>query len=150
MGLCATAVSIVVGVTYGALAGYTGGRTDAVMMRAVDTLYALPLSMLVIVLLVVFKNSLFLLFLAIGLVEWLTMARIVRGQVLSLRERPFTKAARVLGYSPARIIAQHIVPNVWPAVSSQFGTPGSRCATTTRTLPSARTVAVFWFTWMWW
>ncbi len=112
VGFCATAVSLLVGFTYGALSGYTGGRVDTLMMRAVDTLYSLPFSMLVIVLLVVFGNNFVLLFVAIGLVEWLTMARIVRGQVLSLRELPFIKAGKVLGYSTARIITRHVLPNV--------------------------------------
>ena len=112
VGLCATAVSLLVGFTYGAISGYTGGRVDTIMMRAVDTLYALPFSMLVIVLLVVFGNNFVLLFVAIGLVEWLTMARIVRGQVLSLREQAFIKAGRVLGYTTTRIIARHVLPNV--------------------------------------
>lgn len=112
VGLCATAVALVIGVAYGAISGYVGGRVDAVMMRGVDTLYALPFSVLVIVLMVVFGRDIIMLFVAIGLVEWLTMARIVRGQVLSIKEQPYVKAARILGYSPARIIARHIVPNV--------------------------------------
>lgn len=112
IGLSATAVSLVVGLTYGAISGYRAGRIDAVMMRAVDALYALPFSVLVIVLMVVFGRNVFLLFIAIGLVEWLSMARIVRGQVLSLRELAFVKAARTLGYSTTRIIVRHILPNV--------------------------------------
>lgn len=112
VGLCATAVALIIGVAYGAISGYAGGRLDAAMMRGVDTLYALPFTVLVIVLMVVFGRDIIMLFVAIGLVEWLTMARIVRGQVLSIKEQPYVKAARVLGFSPARIIARHIVPNV--------------------------------------
>ncbi|MCE9614908.1 MAG: ABC transporter permease [Lentisphaerae bacterium] len=112
VGLCATAVSLAIGLTYGLIAGYRGGRVDAVMMRVVDALYALPFSVLAIVLMVVFGRNFLLLFVAIGLVEWLTMARIVRGQVLSLREQAFVKAGRVLGYSPARIMSRHILPNI--------------------------------------
>ncbi len=112
VGVCATAVALCIGVAYGAISGYAGGRLDAAMMRAVDALYALPFTVLVIVLMVVFGRDIVMLFIAIGLVEWLTMARIVRGQVLSIKEQPYVKAARVLGYSPARIVARHIVPNV--------------------------------------
>lgn len=112
VGLCATLVSLCIGVVYGALSGYAGGRTDSVMMRLVDILYALPFTVFVIILMVVFGRNLLLLFVAIGAVEWLTMARIVRGQVLALREQTFIRAARVLGYSHARILARHIVPNV--------------------------------------
>lgn len=112
VGLCATFVSLCIGVAYGALSGYAGGRTDNVMMRIVDILYALPFTVFVIILMVVFGRNLLLLFVAIGAVEWLTMARIVRGQVLALREQTFIRAARVLGYSHARILARHIVPNV--------------------------------------
>ncbi len=112
VGLCATFVSLCIGVAYGALSGYAGGRTDNLMMRIVDILYALPFTVFVIILMVVFGRNLLLLFVAIGAVEWLTMARIVRGQVLALREQTFIRAARVLGYSHARILARHIVPNV--------------------------------------
>ncbi len=112
VGLCGAAVSLIVGLTYGATSGYLAGRVDTVMMRIVDTIYALPFSVLVIVLMVVFERNIILIFVAIGLVEWLTMARIVRAQVLSLREQSFIKAAKVLGYSPARIIARHVLPNV--------------------------------------
>ncbi len=112
VGLCATFVSLCIGVVYGALSGYAGGRTDNVMMRLVDILYGLPFTVFVIILMVVFGRNLLLLFVAIGAVEWLTMARIVRGQVLALREQTFIRAARVLGYSHTRILARHIVPNV--------------------------------------
>jgi oligopeptide transport system permease protein len=112
VGLCATAVSLLIGVTYGAVSGYRGGRTDAAMMRAVDVLYALPFTVLVVVLMVAFGRNLVLLFVAIGAVEWLTMARIVRGQVLSVSQEAYVKAATVLGYSHVRIVFRHIVPNV--------------------------------------
>jgi oligopeptide transport system permease protein len=111
IGACATGVSLAIGVTYGALAGYIGGKTDAALMRLVDLLYALPFTVFVIILMVVFGRNFLLLFVAIGAVEWLTMARIVRGQVMAVREQLFVKAARVLGYSHARIILRHIIPN---------------------------------------
>lgn len=111
VGLVATAVSLVVGVTYGATSGYAGGRTDEVMMRFVDILYSLPYIFLVILLLVFFSRSLIMLFVALGLVQWLTMARIVRGQVLSIKSQNFVEAARALGASDAAIIFRHIVPN---------------------------------------
>ncbi len=112
VGVCATVVSLLIGVTYGAISGYRGGRTDAAMMRAVDVLYALPFTVLVVVLMVAFGRNLILLFVAIGAVEWLTMARIVRGQVLSVSQEAYVKAAVVLGFSHARIVLRHIVPNV--------------------------------------
>lgn len=111
VGLVATLVSMIIGVTYGATAGFLGGRTDQAMMRLVDVLYALPFTIFVIILMVLFGRNIFLLFLAIGAVEWLTMARIVRGQVISLREKEFIEAARVMGFTEARIIFQHIIPN---------------------------------------
>ena len=112
VALLATAVSLVIGVAWGATAGYLGGRVDDWMMRFVDVLYALPYMFFVIILTVVFGRSLFLIFLAIGAVGWLTMARIVRGQALSLRHQPFVDAAITLGLPARRIIARHIVPNV--------------------------------------
>ena len=112
VGICATLVSLLIGVTYGAISGYIGGKTDEVMMRAVDILYALPFTVFVIILMVVFGRNFMLLFIAIGAIEWLTMARIVRGQVLALRSRTFIKAASVLGYSHPRILFRHIIPNV--------------------------------------
>ncbi len=111
VGLVATFVSILIGVTWGAIAGYAGGRTDDVMMRVVDVLYSLPYIFLVILLLVFFSRSLWMLFAALGLVQWLTMARIVRGQVLSLKTMTFVEAARALGASDATILFRHIVPN---------------------------------------
>jgi len=112
VALLATAVSVVIGVAWGATAGYLGGRVDGWMMRVVDVLYALPYMFFVIILTVVFGRSLWLIFLAIGAVGWLTMARIVRGQALALRQREFVAAAVTLGLPTHRIIARHIVPNV--------------------------------------
>jgi len=111
VGLVGTLVSLLIGVSWGAIAGYVGGRTDDLMMRVVDVLYALPYIFLVILLLVFFSKSLLMLFVALGLVQWLTMARIVRGQVLSLKHQTFVEAARALGASDAAIVFRHIVPN---------------------------------------
>ncbi|MEX2367055.1 MAG: ABC transporter permease [Pseudohongiellaceae bacterium] len=111
VGFIATAVALVIGVTYGAIAGYAGGRVDGMMMRLVDILYALPFMIFIILLMVVFGRNLLLLFLAIGAVEWLTMARIVRGQVQSLRQQEFIEAAISLGLSPAAVIRKHVIPN---------------------------------------
>jgi oligopeptide transport system permease protein len=112
VAIVASLVSLVIGVTYGAVAGYVGGRVDAVMMRIVDTLYALPFIFFVILLMVAFERNFLLIFVAIGAINWLDMARIVRGQTLSLREREFVDAARLTGVSPARIIFRHIAPNL--------------------------------------
>jgi oligopeptide transport system permease protein len=112
VGICATLVSLTIGVLYGALAGFVGGKTDAAMMRIVDILYALPFTVFVILLMVVFGRNIVLLFVAIGAVEWLTMARIVRGQVQSLRKQEFIEAALALGLSQSRIILRHMIPNV--------------------------------------
>ncbi len=112
VAIIASIVSLVIGVAYGAIAGYFGGRVDAVMMRLVDTLYAMPFIFFVILLMVVFERNFVLIFVAIGAINWLDMARIVRGQTLSLREREFVDAARLTGVSSARIIARHIVPNL--------------------------------------
>jgi oligopeptide transport system permease protein len=111
VGLVATLVSLLVGVTWGAVSGYAGGRVDEAMMRFVDVLYSLPYIFLVILLLVMFQRSILMLFVALGLVQWLTMARIVRGQVLSLKHQNFVEAARALGAGTPRIIFRHIVPN---------------------------------------
>ena len=116
VGIIATIVSLLIGVAYGAVAGYLGGRIDNLMMRFVDILYSLPYIILVIVLLAMFRSStplgqLVLLFIALGSVSWLTMARIVRGQVLSLKNQEFVLAARATGVSTTRIIFRHIVPN---------------------------------------
>ncbi|MGB7289877.1 MAG: ABC transporter permease subunit [Candidatus Macondimonas sp.] len=112
VGLSATLVSLVIGVTWGATAGYLGGRVDALMMRVVDILYALPFMFFVILLMVFFGRNIFLIFIAVGAVNWLDMARIVRGQTLSLREREFVLAAQAYGAPGWRIIARHIVPNL--------------------------------------
>jgi len=117
VAVLATFVSLVIGVAWGATAGYLGGRIDGWMMRFVDVLYALPYMFFVIILTVVFGRSLWLIFLAIGAVGWLTMARIVRGQALSLRRREFVDAAVTLGLPAHRIIVRHIVPNVLGTVA---------------------------------
>ncbi len=111
VGFVATAVALVIGVLYGTIAGYAGGRVDAAMMRLVDILYALPFMIFIILLMVVFGRSMLLLFLAIGAVEWLTMARIVRGQVQSIRRQEFIEAAVSIGLSPWAIIRRHVIPN---------------------------------------
>jgi len=112
VGICATLVSLTIGVFYGAVSGYLGGKTDVVMMRIVDILYALPFTVFVILLMVIFGRNIILLFMAIGAVEWLTVARIVRGQVLSLRRQEFIEAAIALGLRKRAIILRHLVPNV--------------------------------------
>ena len=112
VGLVATLVALAIGVIYGATAGYLGGRVDAVMMRIVDTLYALPFTIFVILLMVAFGRSLWLIFVAIGAVEWLSMARIVRAGVIGLKKQEFVEAAVSLGYSHTRIIVKHLIPNV--------------------------------------
>ncbi len=111
VGLIATSVALVIGVTWGTIAGYIGGRTDIIMMRTVDALYALPFIIFIILLMVVFGQSILLLFLAIGAVEWLTMARIVRGQVQTIRNQEFIEAARAMGLSTPHILLKHVVPN---------------------------------------
>jgi len=112
VGLAATVVSLSVGVTYGAVSGFAGGRTDSIMMRAVDILYTLPFTIFVIILMVLLGRSLVLLFLAIGAVQWLTMARIVRDRVRTLRKAEFVEAAILMGFSRRRIILRHLIPNV--------------------------------------
>jgi oligopeptide transport system permease protein len=112
IGLVASAVSLLVGISYGAVAGYVGGRTDHVMMRIIEILSGLPLIFFVIFLTVVFGRSESLLFVSIGAVGWLTMARIVRGQTLSIRRREFIEAAIASGAGTGRIIAKHVIPNV--------------------------------------
>jgi oligopeptide transport system permease protein len=107
-----TIVSLVIGIAWGATAGYIGGRTDRIMMRIVDILYALPFMFLVILLMVLFGRQIVLIFVAIGAINWLDMARIVRGQTLGLKQREFVEAARVSGVGTARIILRHIVPNL--------------------------------------
>jgi ABC-type dipeptide/oligopeptide/nickel transport system permease subunit len=129
LGLMAAGIAVTVGVAYGAIAGYTGGRCDELMMRFVDVLYAMPYVLLVMLLTVSVGAALqhgaglsgewarfVVLALAIGSVSWLTTARVVRGQVLSLREQPFIEAARVLGLPTWRILLNHVLPNLWGPV----------------------------------
>jgi len=112
VALVATIVAIFIGVSFGAIAGYFGGRLDQSMMRFVDIMYALPYILFVILLMVVFGRNVYLLFAAIGALEWLTMARIVRGQTLSIKQREFIEAARAAGVKPLTIVFRHIVPNL--------------------------------------
>ncbi len=112
VGLVATLVSLFIGVLYGATAGYLGGRIDGLMMRVVDVLYSLPFVFFVIILMVMFDRNFILMFVAIGAVEWLTMARIVRGQTLSIKQKEFIEAARAGGVGPLGIITRHVIPNV--------------------------------------
>lgn len=111
VGFAATAVSLTVGVLYGAIAAFAGGRTDAILMRIVDIIYTLPFTIFVIILTVYFGRNIVLLFMAIGAVEWLTMARIVRGQTMALMRQEFIEACVVMGLSRRRIILRHLIPN---------------------------------------
>jgi oligopeptide transport system permease protein len=133
VGFIATAVALLIGVTWGAVAGYVGGRVDAVMMRLVDILYALPFMIFIVLLMVVFGRNLLLLFLAIGAVEWLTMARIMRSQVQTLRQQEFVEAAVSLGLSPTTIIRRHVIPNAL----------GPIIVYTTLTIPSVMLLEAF-------
>ncbi|MDA9095835.1 ABC transporter permease [Porticoccaceae bacterium] len=133
VGFIATAVALVIGVLWGAIAGFVGGRVDAVMMRIVDIMYALPFMIFIVLLMVVFGRNILLLFLAIGAVEWLTMARIVRGQVMNLRKQEFVEAAYSLGLSQWTIIRRHIIPN----------TLGPVIVYTTLTIPSVMLLEAF-------
>jgi len=112
VGLVATLVSVMIGVTYGAVAGFIGGRVDSLMMRFVDVLYAMPFLFFVILLMVFFGRSIFLIFVAIGAVNWLDIARIVRGQTLNIKGKEFVDAAKAGGVSTGKIIMKHIVPNL--------------------------------------
>ncbi|WP_156680090.1 ABC transporter permease [Sphingomonas profundi] len=112
VALAAAIVSLLIGVAWGATAGWIGGRTDEAMMRVVDALYALPFMFVVILLMVLFGRSILLVFLGIGAVEWLTMARVVRGQVLALRDRPFVIAAEAAGAPARTIVIRHLLPNL--------------------------------------
>ncbi len=112
VGFLATAVALVIGVGWGLVAGYLGGKVDIVMMRIVDILYALPFTIFIILLMVLFGQNIYLLFLAIGAVEWLTMARIVRGQVLTIRHQEYIEAAITMGLPANRIMLHHVLPNV--------------------------------------
>lgn len=111
VGILATLVSLTIGVTYGSVAGYAGGRLDHLMMRIVDILYGLPFMFFVIILMVIFGRNILNLFVALGAVQWLTMARIVRGQVLSLKVREFVLSAQAMGASPLRLLVRHVLPN---------------------------------------
>ncbi len=133
VGFVATSVALVIGVTWGAVAGYVGGRTDAIMMRLVDIMYALPFMIFIVLLMVVFGRNMLLLFLAIGAVEWLTMARIMRSQVQTLRQQEFVEAAISLGLSPGTIIRRHLIPNAL----------GPIIVYTTLTIPSVMLLEAF-------
>jgi len=116
VAVIASIVSLGIGVIYGAAAGFIGGKVDAIMMRAVDALYALPFVFLVILLMVAFERNFLLIFVAIGAINWLDMARIVRGQTISLKHREFVDAARLIGVSTPGIIFRHIMPNLFGVV----------------------------------
>jgi oligopeptide transport system permease protein len=133
VGFIATAVALVIGILWGAVAGFVGGRVDAVMMRIVDIMYALPFMIFIVLLMVVFGRNILLLFVAIGAVEWLTMARIVRGQVMTLRKQEFVEAAYSMGLSKWAIIRRHIIPN----------TLGPVIVYTTLTIPSVMLLEAF-------
>ena len=112
VGFIATTVALVIGVSWGIIAGYSGGKVDSVMMRIVDILYGLPFIIFIILLMVIFGRNLWLLFLAIGAVEWLTMARIVRAQVLNLKNQEFVLAAQAMGVSNFAMFKRHLLPNI--------------------------------------
>ena len=112
VGFVATTVALVIGVSWGLVAGYYGGKVDSIMMRIVDVLYGIPFIIFIILLMVVFGRNLWLLFIAIGAVEWLTMARIVRGQVLSLKNQEFVLAAQAMGVSSLTMFKRHLLPNI--------------------------------------
>lgn len=133
VGFVATAVALVIGILWGAIAGFVGGRVDAVMMRIVDIMYALPFMIFIVLLMVVFGRNILLLFIAIGAVEWLTMARIVRSQVMALRKQEFIEAAYSMGLSQWTIIRRHIIPN----------TLGPVIVYTTLTIPSVMLLEAF-------
>jgi len=133
VGFVATAVSLGIGIAYGTISGFIGGKLDSVMMRIVDILYSLPFILFVIMLMVLFGRNFYLMFLAIGAVEWLTMARIVRGQVLTLRKQEFIEACYSLGLSNKRIITKHLVPNIL----------GPVIVYTTLTIPSVMLLEAF-------
>ena len=133
VGFVATAVALVIGILWGSIAGFIGGRVDAVMMRIVDIMYALPFMIFIVLLMVVFGRNILLLFVAIGAVEWLTMARIVRSQVMALRKQEFIEAAYSMGLSRWAIIRRHIIPN----------TLGPVIVYTTLTIPSVMLLEAF-------
>jgi oligopeptide transport system permease protein len=133
VGVAATFVALTIGVAYGAVAGFFGGKLDAVMMRTVDIMYSLPFPIFVILLMVFFGRNIVLLFVAIGAVEWLTMARIVRSQVMAVKKMEFIEAARSLGFGYQRIIFRHILPNIL----------GPIIVYTTLTIPSVMLLEAF-------
>jgi oligopeptide transport system permease protein len=133
VGLSASIVALTIGVVYGAVAGFVGGIVDAAMMRVVDILYSLPFTLFVILLMVFVGRNIILLFVAIGAVEWLTMARIVRGQVMTVKRMEFVEAAQVLGFGRRRILFRHILPNVL----------GPIIVYTTLTVPSVMLIEAF-------
>jgi oligopeptide transport system permease protein len=133
VGFVATSVALLIGVTWGAIAGYVGGKVDAVMMRLVDIMYALPFMIFIVLLMVVFGRNILLLFLAIGAVEWLTMARIMRSQVQQLRQQEYVEAAISLGLPPSTIIRRHLIPNAL----------GPIIVYTTLTIPSVMLLEAF-------
>ena len=112
VGFVATGVALIIGVSWGIIAGYIGGRVDSIMMRIVDVLYGLPFIIFIILLMVIFGRNLWLLFGAIGAVEWLTMARIVRGQVIGLKNQEFVMAAKAMGVSNFSMFRRHLLPNI--------------------------------------
>ena len=112
VGFVATGVALVIGVSWGIIAGYFGGRVDSVMMRIVDVLYGLPFIIFIILLMVIFGRNIWLLFAAIGAVEWLTMARIVRGQVLTIKNQEYVLAAQAMGVTNMQMFRKHIFPNI--------------------------------------
>ena len=115
VGLIGTVTAVLIGVIYGAIAGYVGGKADNLMMRIVDIMYGLPYMLIVIIMMAMFSregaNSIFIIFIAIALVSWLTIARVVRGQIISLKNSEFIEAARSMGAGPMRIIFRHLLPN---------------------------------------
>jgi oligopeptide transport system permease protein len=133
VGFLASSVAVFIGVLWGTIAGYSGGRIDAAMMRLVDILYAMPFMIFIVLLMVVFGRNILLLFLAIGAVEWLTMARIVRGQVLTLKQQQFIEAALSLGLSHWTIIRRYLIPNILSPV----------IVYTTLTIPSVMLLEAF-------
>ena len=112
VGIVGALVAVIVGTLYGAIAGYAGGKTDGIMMRTVDVLMSIPFMFVLILMLVIFGRSIFMLFVGIGLISWLDMARIARGQTLSLKNKEFVEVAHATGVSPWKIVIKHIVPNL--------------------------------------
>ena len=133
VGILATMVSLLIGVSYGLTSGFIGGRTDRTMMRLIEIIFAMPFTIFVILLTVVFGRSIVLIFVAIGAIEWLTMARIVRGQALSLKVREFVQASEALGQSSGKIIVKHLLPNLL----------GSIIVYATLTIPSVMLLEAF-------